>query len=72
MSEKKSKPRVIHVDKLVIHADEVVIVPKRQRHDPWLFRIGNFRELDEEEVKDTENRSDNDNNDHERRPFSWV
>ncbi|GGJ76916.1 hypothetical protein GGR02_002991 [Anoxybacillus voinovskiensis] len=66
MSEHK-KARVIHVDKLIVHADEVVIIPKRRLHDPW-FSPRRDRDEDVEEIQ--ENVADD--NDGERRPFSWI
>jgi hypothetical protein len=64
----RKKSRVIHVDKLIIHADDVVIVPKGRIRDPWLFP---HRENVEamEDVHDEELRDDNEE---ERRPFSWI
>ncbi|ANB61436.1 hypothetical protein [Anoxybacteroides amylolyticum] len=66
MSEHK-KARVIHVDKLIVHADEVVIIPKRRLHDPW-FSLRRDHEEDVEEIQE----NITDDNDRERRPFSWI
>jgi hypothetical protein len=69
----RKKSRVIHVDKLIIHADDVIIVPKGRIRDPWLFP---HRE-DVEAIEDVHEESPHDdhkNDDHEeeRRPFSWI
>ncbi|MBB5325522.1 hypothetical protein HNQ34_002623 [Anoxybacillus tepidamans] len=69
MSEKK-KPRVIHVDKLIVQADDVVIVPRRRIHDPWFSP----RDVDVEgleEVQD-ENHPEDNEGDEGRRRFSWI
>jgi hypothetical protein len=69
----RKKSRVIHVDKLIIHADDVVIVPKGRIRDPWLFP----HRADVEAIEDVHEKSSHDdhkNDDHEeeRRPFSWI
>jgi hypothetical protein len=75
MSEKKHKSRVVHVDKLIVHADDVVIIPKRRSFDPWLFRrpdrpkleaaedIQNDTAIEEQKIDDDDKR---------RNPFSWI
>ncbi|RYL89767.1 hypothetical protein EWI07_12650 [Sporolactobacillus sp. THM7-4] len=35
--ERKKEPKVIHVDKLVIKADEVVFQPEQNNHPPFRF-----------------------------------
>jgi len=74
MSKEKQKPRVIHVDKLIIHADSVEIIQKRERRDPWLFRINDRQDVDEEAERDTIQNEEDDGSDNnkERRPFSWI
>jgi hypothetical protein len=77
MSEKKHKSRIVHVDKLIVHADEVVTIPKRHPFDPW-FRRPNRSELEDAEGvqgdrKREERKDDDDNRDEKRRnPFSWI
>jgi hypothetical protein len=64
----RKKSRVIHVDKLIIHADDVVIVPKGRIRDPWLFP----RRADVEAIEDVHEKSSRDDHEKERRPFSWI
>ena len=64
----RKKSRVIHVDKLIIHADDVEIIPKRRIRDPWLFP---HRE-DVEVMEDVHDKAPHDDNKEERRPFSWI
>ncbi|AGT31177.1 hypothetical protein M493_04360 [Geobacillus genomosp. 3] len=74
MSDRK-KAKVIHVDKLIIHADDVVIVPRRRIRDPWLFPYRADAEIEAiEDVRDEEGRDegDHDRDEGERRPFSWI
>lgn len=66
MSEKKA--RVIHVDKLIVHADEVVIIPKKRLHDPWFSP----RRHQTEDVEEIQENATDDNDNEERRPFSWI
>lgn len=70
MSENK-KARVIHVDKLIIHADDVVIVPRRRVYDPWFSprRAGEIEGVQENEQGGEEERREDDEG---RRPFSWI
>jgi hypothetical protein len=75
MSERKHKSRVVHVDKLIVHADDVVIIPKRRPFDPWGFRGSNRPELEAaEDIQDDtaieEQKIDGD--DKRRNPFSWI
>ncbi|KGX92723.1 hypothetical protein N781_15540 [Pontibacillus halophilus JSM 076056 = DSM 19796] len=85
MSEKKK--RVIHVDDLVIHAENVIIEPRRQRPDDRPRRMdpffGNPRyqeaeaaeaEVETEEVnEEAEATEEADTNDEQQRPpFSWI
>ncbi|WP_027408894.1 hypothetical protein [Anoxybacteroides tepidamans] len=78
MSENK-KPRVIHVDKLIIHADDVVIVPRRRIHDPWFsprnVDVEGIEEIQEEnQLEENEEQGENEGNEGNegRRPFSWI
>ncbi|MBB6285193.1 hypothetical protein [Geobacillus subterraneus] len=75
MSDRK-KAKVIHVDKLIIHADDVVIVPRGRIRDPWLFphRVDDEIEAIEEVRDDEEGRGErgHDRDEGERRPFSWI
>ncbi|MCZ0756167.1 hypothetical protein [Anoxybacillus sp. J5B_2022] len=66
MSEHK-KARVIHVDKLIVHADDVVIVPKRRIDDPWF----SSRRARVEEVEEMQEMNESDENEG-RKPFSWI
>ncbi|MGG1684893.1 hypothetical protein [Pseudalkalibacillus sp. NRS-1564] len=65
MSEKKRKPQVIHVDKLIVKANEVIIRNDREHkryedieenreneRDPWGF-FGSNDEEKREEAEDT-------------------
>ncbi|GAJ41095.1 hypothetical protein [Saccharococcus caldoxylosilyticus] len=72
MSDRK-KFRVIRVDKLIIHADDVVIVPRGRIRDPWLFP----HRIDVEAIEDVHEESPREDHEHddrkeERRPFSWI
>ncbi|BDG34829.1 hypothetical protein ABET52_17095 [Saccharococcus caldoxylosilyticus] len=72
MSDRK-KSRVIRVDKLIIHADDVVIVPRGRIRDPWLFP----HRIDVEAIEDVHEESPREDHEHddrkeERRPFSWI
>jgi len=74
MSNRK-KAKEIHVDKLIIHADDVVIVPSRRIRDPWLFPHRIDHEIEAiEDVRDDEGRDQggHDRDEGERRPFSWI
>ena len=59
MSEKKRKPQVIHVDRVIIKANEVIIQEERDekedrrenRRDPWGF-FGSTDAADEERERD--------------------
>ncbi|WP_283152327.1 hypothetical protein [Guptibacillus hwajinpoensis] len=66
MSEKKRKPQVIHVDKLIVKANEVTIRNDREhkryedieenrenKRDPWGFFGSNDEEEREEAGEDT-------------------
>ncbi len=69
MSEKKRKPQVIHVEKLIVKADEVIIDHEREhkrdghweeksnnRRDPWGFFRSNedkVNEVDENEERES-------------------
>ncbi|MGG3005073.1 hypothetical protein ABEO87_07255 [Geobacillus stearothermophilus] len=76
MSDRK-KAKVIHVDKLIIHADDVVIAPRGRIRDPWLFPHRDDTEM--EAVEDARDRDKEehgeggyDRNEGEQRPFSWI
>ncbi|AMX83267.1 hypothetical protein GS3922_05990 [Geobacillus subterraneus] len=74
MSDRK-KAKVIHVDKLIIHADDVVIVPRGRIRDPWLFPHRADAEIEAiEDVRDGAGRDEggHDRDEGERRPFSWI
>ncbi|MFC4320616.1 hypothetical protein [Litchfieldia salsa] len=79
----KRKPKEIHVDKIIIHAGEVIIVDdskKDGRWDPWLGRVQqddvdvdvevNAVAGDDVEV-DVDVDVDSDDTP-PRRPFSWI
>ncbi len=73
MSDRK-KGKVIHVDKLIIHADDVIIVPRGRIRDPWLFP---HRADAVEAMEDVREEKGHDEGEHgrdegERRPFSWI
>ncbi|WLR59558.1 hypothetical protein [Guptibacillus hwajinpoensis] len=68
MSEKKRKPQVIHVDKLIVKANEVIIHDDREhkryedveentknRRDPWGF-FGSNDEGEREEAREDKNK----------------
>ncbi|NIK16110.1 hypothetical protein BDD39_002620 [Saccharococcus thermophilus] len=69
----REKSRVIHVDKLIIHADDVEIVPRGRIRDPWLFPHRAGVEATED-VHEEASRDDHEHDDREkeRRPFSWI
>ncbi|MFK3959506.1 hypothetical protein [Guptibacillus hwajinpoensis] len=67
MSEKKRKPQIIHVDKLIVKANEVIIRSDREhkryedveeneknRRDPWGFFGSNEEEESEKREKPEE------------------
>jgi len=74
MSKEKQKSRVIHVDKLIIHADSVEIIGKKERKDPWLFHLSDRQDVNEEVERDTIQNEGDDGSDNnkKRRPFSWI
>ncbi|MCA0990020.1 hypothetical protein [Pseudalkalibacillus hwajinpoensis] len=67
MSEKKRKPQVIHVDRVIIKANEVIIQEERDEHrhnkedrrdnrrDPWGFFGSNDVADEDREREDREN-----------------
>ena len=74
----KRKPKEIHVDKLIVKANEVIIIDEKKRghSEPWLGKT-------QEEIKvdvdvdavagdDVEVDVDSDSDDKGRRPFSWI
>ncbi|MBD8067497.1 hypothetical protein [Bacillus sp. PS06] len=82
----KRKPQEIHVDKLIIHANEVQIIDEgrnKGRWDPWLGRVQAqdmevetdtnviMDEYEKVEV-DVEAEADVDVEKETRRPFSWF
>ena len=87
MSEnKRKKPKEIHVDKLIIKADKVILhdeddhQPRPRPRDPWGFFFPHFdderREKDVDRDKDRkEHRKDDEKKeemkDEERRPRGW-
>lgn len=74
MSDRK-KAKVIQVDKLIIHADDVVIVPRRRIRDPWLFPHRVDDEIEAiEDVRDEKGRDEEKHgrDEGEWRPFSWI
>ncbi|MBA2874961.1 hypothetical protein [Thermaerobacillus caldiproteolyticus] len=72
----KKKARVIHVDKLIVHADDVVIVPRRRIHDPWLSSrrtdVEGLDDLQNEAVENETVHSEENEGDEGRRRFSWI
>jgi hypothetical protein len=75
MSERKHKSRVVHVDKLIVHADDIVVIPKRRPFDPWLSRRPNRPELEAaEDIQDDKAIAEKemDDEDKRRNPFSWI
>ncbi|HET7657107.1 MAG TPA: hypothetical protein VFK37_02365 [Bacillales bacterium] len=85
MSQNKRKPREIHVDKLIIKADHVVLEneerPERRRdrddieRDPWGFPIRPMPESadrDRGDEKKADNDDDKDDRDREDRRGSWF
>ncbi|NNU84740.1 hypothetical protein ETC05_13175 [Geobacillus sp. BMUD] len=74
MSDRK-KAKVIHVDKLIIHADDIVIMPRGRIRDPWLFphRIDDeVKAAEEVQHQDGHDEGEHDRDEGERRPFSWI
>jgi hypothetical protein len=75
LSNKKNKDRVIRVNKLIVHADDVVIIPRRRPHDPWLFRRPSQADLEAvEHVREetTTDETDHHEDDKGRNSFSWI
>jgi hypothetical protein len=79
----RKKSRVIHVDKLIIHADDVIVTPKGRIRDPWLFPrrsdVEAIEDVHKELSHDDHEHDDHKHDDHERddreegrRPFSWI
>ncbi|MDP4550842.1 hypothetical protein Q9251_08085 [Alkalihalobacillus macyae] len=87
MSEKKRKPKVIHVNKLIVKADEVIIHDERNHHkreekqeeprevrrDPWGF-FGPSSDDSSEENEQSENKDQNEeaSENDEPKGFSWF
>jgi hypothetical protein len=70
MSNKKQ--RIIHVDKLIVHADDISIIPKRRPFDPWFGRrqdIENVKNIHDEKTATPE---EQERDDKESQPFSWI
>ncbi|MCA1031115.1 hypothetical protein LCL95_08780 [Bacillus timonensis] len=78
----RRKPKVIHVDKLIVKAKEVVILDegRKRRFDPWLGRrIDDDIDVDVDVDVKTDGDDievdvdvDIDREDDKRRPFSWI
>ncbi len=78
MSEKKRKPQIIHVDRVIIKANEVIIKEDRDDHeyqtdnnrsnrrDPWGFFSSN------ETGGENERRKEERDNDDDNKGFSWF
>jgi hypothetical protein len=69
--------KVIHVDKVIIKADEVVVIDERKhRRDPWGFfgdvNEDRFDDHDKERKFDRKVDDDRDDKDDDRKGFSWV
>ena len=74
MSEKKRKPQVIHVDRVIIKANEVIIKEERDerdrrvderrdnRRDPWGF-FGSNDVADEDREREDREREDREDED---------
>ncbi|WLR51619.1 hypothetical protein LC040_01580 [Bacillus tianshenii] len=78
MSEEK-KTKVIHVDKLIVKANEVIIEPQRHHHrpDPWFgFGPRQQQEVQAESAEENHEHHDhhheNDTEGEQRPPFSWI
>ncbi|WP_273834673.1 hypothetical protein [Guptibacillus sedimenti] len=81
MSEKKRKPQVIHVDRVIIKANEVIIQEERDEHrkgkeerrenrrDPWGF-FGSNESADQDRKRDV--REDEDEDEDEKRDRYWF
>ncbi len=81
---KKRRPQEIKVDKLIIKANEVIVIDensRRRRYDPWLGRrIDDIEEIDVDvdvDVKVDDDKVDVDvdvevDDDDRKRPFSWI
>lgn len=61
MSKERKKEKVIHVDKLVIHAKKVELIDedKDKKRDPWDFFWGRPRPLEESEPVSEEGSPEN-------------
>jgi hypothetical protein len=76
LANKKGKEKVIHVNKLIVKADEVIVIDERKRRDPWFRRP--FNESEAEVVTEAqegqleESADHGDNEEGQRRPFSWI
>lgn len=80
---KKRRPQEIKVDKLIVKANEVIIIDENRRHrrwDPWLGRRVDDIDVEVDvDVKVDDDKVDvdvdvdiDDDDDKRRRPFSWV
>lgn len=84
MSKKKRKPQVIHVKKVIIKADEVIIEDHGKKHkdheperrDPWGFFGGEATEENaennENEKKEKKHDDSEDESDESHGGFSWF
>ncbi|QOR67627.1 hypothetical protein IM538_05660 [Cytobacillus suaedae] len=83
---KKRKPQEIRVDKLIVKANEVIVIDeksRRRRYDPWLGRrMDDIEDIDVEVDVDVDVKVDDDkvdvdvdvdvDDDDRKRPFSWI
>jgi hypothetical protein len=76
LTDKKGKEKVIHVNKLIVKANEVIVIDERKRRDPWFRRPLNESEADviaeAQEVQMEESTDHEENEEGQRRPFSWI
>ncbi|TKD71853.1 hypothetical protein [Pseudalkalibacillus hwajinpoensis] len=83
MSEKKRKPKVIHVDKVIIKANEVIIQndnddhrgrdERGQRQDPWWYFGVNDVDSEDDHHKEYKDEVEADREDKEDKDgFSWF
>ncbi|WP_078548029.1 hypothetical protein [Litchfieldia alkalitelluris] len=81
----KRKPKEIHVDKIIIHANEVIIADEgktKGRWDPWLGRVQQEDDIDvdvevntvagDDATVEVDVDVDSDDDTPPRRPFSWI
>jgi len=79
----ESKVKEIKVDKLIVKANEVIIIDenkRRRQYDPWGFPVrksrGDFEVEDDRYEFDKEEEGkkmvDNEHNERRKPPFSWI